>query len=104
MRRVAMLSLVISACTRQSASQPSEVPSELDAFIAHTVTEWQLPGAAVAIVKDGQVAFVKGYGVRELGKPEPVDGDTIFDAASLTKSFTAAAVATLIDEHKLAWD
>jgi CubicO group peptidase (beta-lactamase class C family) len=79
-------------------------PRELDAYIAAALREWDLPGAAVAVVKDGQLVVAKGYGVRELGRPEKVDENTIFDMASLTKSFTAAAISSLVDEHKLSWD
>src|SRR5881397_3499748 len=79
-------------------------PHELDAYVATVLRDWDLPGAAVAVVKDGQVIVAKGYGVRELGRPDLVDANTIFDVASLTKSFTAAAIASLVDEKKLAWD
>ena len=50
------------------------------------------------------MVFAKGYGVRELGRPEPVDEHTVFDAASLTKSFTGTLAALLVEEGKLAWD
>src|SRR6267142_2802806 len=90
-RRVlaAMLALVVTA-TPAFAASPSaprrEVfPPKLDAYIAKVLRDWDLPGAAVAVVKDGRVVVVKGYGVRELGRPEPVDENTIFDVASLTK-------------------
>jgi CubicO group peptidase (beta-lactamase class C family) len=59
---------------------------------------------AIAIVKDGKVVLAKGYGVREMGKPEPVDEHTLFAIASNTKAFTATAVAMLVDEKKLSWD
>jgi CubicO group peptidase (beta-lactamase class C family) len=77
---------------------------EIDAYAAKAGQEWKVPGFAVAIVKDDKVVFVKGYGVRELGKPEPVDKDTLFAVASNTKAFTSAALATLVDEGKLRWD
>lgn len=56
------------------------------------------------MVKDDQVIFAKGYGVRELGKPEPADEKTLFAIASNTKAFTTAALAILVDEGKLRWD
>jgi CubicO group peptidase (beta-lactamase class C family) len=59
---------------------------------------------AVAIVKDDSVIFAKGYGVRELGRPERVDENTLFAVGSQTKAFTAAALAILVDEGKLKWD
>ena len=61
-------------------------------------------GMAIAIVKDDKIAFAKGYGLRELGKSDPVDQNTVFAIASNSKAFTAAALAILVDEKKLAWD
>src|SRR5438270_7961253 len=83
---------------------PQSFPKELDDYVAATVRDWEITGVAVAVVKDGKVIAARGYGVRELGKPEPIDENTSFDAASLTKSFTVAAIASLVDEKKMAWD
>jgi CubicO group peptidase (beta-lactamase class C family) len=77
---------------------------EIDDYAAKAGREWNVPGFSIAIVKDDKVVFAKGYGVRELGKPEPVDKDTLFAVASNTKAFTSAALATLVDEGKLRWD
>jgi len=63
-----------------------------------------VPGMAAAIVRDGKVVHSKGYGVREIGKPEPVTPQTVFAIASCTKAFTATATAMLVDEGKMAWD
>jgi CubicO group peptidase (beta-lactamase class C family) len=79
-------------------------PETLDAYVRGALRDWEIPGAAVAVVKDGRVVVVRGYGVRELGKSDLVDGNTIFDVASLTKSFTAAAVASLVDDGRMEWD
>ena len=76
----------------------------LDAYIRQSMATWQVPGLAIAIVKDDKVVFIKGYGVREVGKPAPVDENTVFPLSSLTKGFTAAAVGILVDEGKLSWD
>jgi CubicO group peptidase (beta-lactamase class C family) len=65
---------------------------------------FDVPGMAVAIVKDGKILVAKGYGVRKLGDPTPVDEFTLFGIGSNTKAFTTAALATLIDEGKLSWD
>jgi CubicO group peptidase (beta-lactamase class C family) len=75
-----------------------------DAYVAKAVQEWGTPGLAIAVVKDGQVVFSKGYGVRELGKPQPVDTHTLFAIGSTTKAMTAALAGMLVDEKKLAWD
>src|SRR5256712_1290475 len=83
---------------------PQSFTKELDDYVAATVRDWEIPGVAVAVVKDGKVIAARGYGVREMGKPETIDENTIFDAASLTKSFTVAAIASLVDEKKMSWD
>ncbi|MCI0356836.1 MAG: serine hydrolase [Acidobacteria bacterium] len=80
------------------------MPAELDAYIGRALQDWGVPGAAVAIVKDGRVVAATGYGVRRLSEPQGVDAHTVFDIASLAKSFTASATAVLVDEGKLRWD
>jgi CubicO group peptidase (beta-lactamase class C family) len=82
----------------------SPPPSDLDAYVHQTMLQWRVPGMAVAVVKDGKVVLARGYGVRELGKPDKVDADTLFDIGSNTKSFTAAALGTLVSAGKLDWD
>lgn len=68
------------------------------------MTQWQAPGLAAVIVRDDRVLFMKGFGLRELGKPEPVTPSTVFPLASCSKSFTALALAMLVDDGKIAWD
>ncbi len=80
------------------------LPEALQAYVDESLKEWEIPGAAIAVVKDGRPDALYVFGVLELSRPEAVDVDTIFDAASLAKSFTAAAIATLVDEQRLAWD
>lgn len=80
---------------------------DVDAFTRyaeHSFAAYEVPGASVAIVKDGRVILTEGFGVRTLGQTAPVDGDTRFAIASCTKAFTAALLATLVDEGKLSWD
>lgn len=83
-------------------AQPQWTP-ELDAYIEKARNDWRVPGVAITLVQDGKV-LTKAYGVRRVGSPEPVDAHTMFDTASLSKSFTAAVVATLVDEGKMRWD
>ena len=79
-------------------------PADLDAWVERARTTFDVPGIAVAIVKDGKVVHARGYGVRRLGDPAPVDDQTLFGIASNTKAFTATAVGILVDEKKLSWD
>lgn len=86
---------------------PAALPEALKDFDAHverTRAAFEVPGIAVAIVKDGAVALEKGYGVRRLGEASPVNAHTLFAIASNTKAFAAASLAILIDEGKLKWD
>src|SRR4029453_225554 len=73
-------------------------------YVNKAMTDWGVPGVAIAVIKDDRIVFAKGYGVREVGKPEPVDERTVFAIGSSSKAFTAAAVAMLVDEKKLRWD
>lgn len=68
------------------------------------MSEFGVPGMAIGIVKDDQVLLAKGYGVREIGKPEPVDTATLFKIASNSKAFTTAALAVLVDDGLVSWD
>jgi CubicO group peptidase (beta-lactamase class C family)/D-alanyl-D-alanine dipeptidase len=79
-------------------------PKGFDAYAEKALRDWRAPGAAIAVVKNDSVVFARGYGVRELGKPDPVDANTIFGIASTTKAFTSGALGILVDEKKMAWD
>ena len=80
------------------------LPPDLDAYVAQGMQDWKLPGLAITVVKDGKPILVKGYGVREAGKPEPVDEDTLFAIGSATKAFTATALGMLVDRGAARWD
>jgi CubicO group peptidase (beta-lactamase class C family) len=76
----------------------------LDVYIEKAMREWEVPGLAIAVVRNDSVVFASGYGVRELGKPARVDEQTLFAVASTTKAFTAASLGMLVDAEKLKWD
>lgn len=96
---VILLSLTVARLRAQQGP-----PADLDDYVARAMKTYEVPGMAVAIVKDGKVLVSKGYGVRKLGEPAPVDENTLFGIGSNTKAFTAAALATLVDEGKISWD
>src|SRR5580704_3001854 len=79
-------------------------PTDLDEYVSKTMKAFDVPGLSVAIVKDGKVVLAKGYGVKKMGETAAVDENTLFGIGSNTKAFTAAALATLVDEGKIAWD
>ncbi len=76
----------------------------VDRVVERARKEFDVPGIAVAIVKDGEVVLAKGYGVRKAGESAPVTAQSLFRIASNTKAFTTAALAMLVDERKLRWD
>ncbi|RYD14390.1 MAG: class A beta-lactamase-related serine hydrolase [Lysobacteraceae bacterium] len=78
--------------------------AELETFIEAARVTLEVPGVAVGVVQDGKVVLAKGYGVRELGKPEPVDAETMFMIASNTKALTTLMLARLVAEGRFDWD
>lgn len=76
----------------------------LEADVNRVLKTFDVPGIAIAVVKDGKVVVTQGFGVRKLGDPTPVDGKTLFEIASNSKAFTAAGLAMLVDQGKLKWD
>ncbi len=78
--------------------------SDLAAEIEFIRADWHVPGLAVAVIKDDHIVFEGGAGVLECDQPAPVDEHTLFAIASNTKAFTAAAIAMLVEEDKIAWD
>ena len=104
-RTAISLSMILAvAVPMLSRAQKPGLPANFDAYVAHALKEFDTPGLAIAVVKDGQVVLVKGYGVKRLGDPAPVDAHTLFQIASNTKAFTAAALGILVDQGKLQWD
>ena len=103
LKRAALLLVFVLLFAPCAAAQGPDLAT-LDAQFAKALADWNVPGMSIAIVKDGKVVLAKGYGVREMGKPGPVDADTLFAIASNTKAFTSTLVAMLVDEKKLTWD
>jgi CubicO group peptidase (beta-lactamase class C family) len=79
-------------------------PQAIEKIMSDALQSWNVPGAALAIVHENKVVFLKGFGVRKLGQPGRVTADTVFPIASCTKAFTTLAMAMLVDEGKMAWD
>jgi len=104
-RRLAVnLAIVIATTFAAAQTKPSAPPTDLDAYVERAMKTFEVPGLALAIVKDGQTVVAKGYGVRKLGDPTPVDARTLFGIASNTKLFTATALGLLVEEGKIEWD
>lgn len=109
---------VFALCPVATAAAPAQAPAEptlpaqlhdLDRYVEGVREQFDVPGIAVAIVKDGEVVLERGYGVRELGgagsgNDRPVDAHTLFAIASITKAFTSASLSILADDGKLSLD
>jgi len=93
-----LLMLTVGASLEQTAA------TDLDAWVSRAMQTFEVPGLALAVVKDGRVVVAKGYGVRRLGDPAKVDEKTLFGIASNTKAFTATALGLLVEEGKIEWD
>jgi CubicO group peptidase (beta-lactamase class C family) len=105
-RRAAVLlviTLSAAVATAQPAARPAP-PPDIDQWIARAMRTFDVPGLALAIVKDDAVVVAKGYGVRKLGEPAAVDARTLFGIASNTKAFTATALGLLVEEGRIEWD
>lgn len=77
---------------------------EIDTFIEQQRQNYRVPGLAIAIVENDQIVFLKGYGLAQIGKEQRVDENTIFQLASLSKTFASAGLGKLVDQKKLQWD
>ncbi|MFA6770375.1 MAG: serine hydrolase domain-containing protein [Bacteroidales bacterium] len=73
-------------------------------YLQEIKEQWKIPGMAFAVVKDGEMIYSNGFGVKEMGKSNPVDVNTLFQIGSVSKSFTAAVMASLVAEEKIKWD
>jgi CubicO group peptidase (beta-lactamase class C family) len=101
---VFLFSLIVSAVTAQTDTIPSFVKDSLDNYVNRALTEWQIPGVSVCIVKNGKIVVMKGYGVKETGTNDKVDENTLFMIGSNSKAFTATALAMLDADKKLSLD
>jgi CubicO group peptidase (beta-lactamase class C family) len=102
---LAFSTLAAGASFAQAPAVAAVAPAfSLEADVTRVMKTFDVPGIAIAVVQDGKVIATQGFGVRKLGAPAPVDSKTLFEIASNSKAFTAALLAMLVDEGKLAWD
>jgi len=112
-RRAALLSAfatvgataLVATPRRARAAETGQAAAAIDLFAQQVMAAFpDEPGLGITVVEDGQVTLAKGYGVRRLGGTDKVTDSTLFGVASNTKAFTAAALAMLVEEGKVAWD
>ncbi|MEQ8240044.1 MAG: serine hydrolase [Cyclobacteriaceae bacterium] len=85
-------------------SVQSQDLEKIDAYLSKSLTDWDIPGMSVAIVKDGKVVLSKGYGLKDINGSAKVDENTLFAIASNTKAFISSSLAILVDEGKCDWN
>jgi CubicO group peptidase (beta-lactamase class C family) len=88
--------------TPAAAADPD--PAAIDRIVNDALKSWEVPGAALVVVRGDQVLVLKGYGLKHHEKRDPVTPDTLFPLASCTKAFTSTLLAMLADDGKLNWD
>jgi CubicO group peptidase (beta-lactamase class C family) len=97
-----IIHLVVCILISQSfVAQNGFVKDSLDVYITREMKRWNFPGMAVAVVKDGKVIFMKGYGYSNLEQKTPVTENTVFQIASNSKAFTGTSLALLEYYKKL---
>jgi CubicO group peptidase (beta-lactamase class C family) len=106
MRRILRLAVVLVA----ALATPSPVEAQgrpldgLDEWISRGLKDWSTPGLTLAVVHRDSVLLAKGYGVREFGRSEPVDENTLFSIGSCSKAFTSATIAGLVGDGRVGWE
>lgn len=98
--------LALAACGSDSSSQADQFRERLPIFeaaVQKSFSESTVPGMAIAIVNEDQVLYIKGFGVRRQGAALPIDTETVFPLASVSKSFTSATIASLVGDATLSW-
>lgn len=102
MKKILAFSLMLLTCIT-AWSQPLK-SDEIDRLVNRTLETFNVPGIAVAVIKDDQVIHMKGYGVSSIVTGKKTDENTLFAIASNSKAFTSAALGILVDEGKITWD
>ena len=105
MKKFATLKLIFSLIFLVNSgvlyAQNKFISDSLDKYMDREMRRWNIPGVAISIIKDGKIIYMKGFGVREAGKPGKVDENTLFMIASNTKAYTATALCLLDYQKKL---
>ena len=89
---------------RKAGALNSERIAQMKEFVETGMKKLDIPGVGLAFIDNGKIVYEGGLGVKELGKPDAVDANTLFMAASNTKGMTTLLLATLVDEGKVKWD
>src|SRR5262245_54399950 len=89
---------------RKARPLDAQCLAQITDFVRDLMQQFGIPGVGLSLIDAGKVVFEGGFGVKTLGKPDPVDADTLFLAASNTKALTTLLLALLVDDEKFRWD
>lgn len=103
MKKSLFFSLSLLLITSMASGQ-SEILSQVDSYTKQVCSDWRIPGLSLSIIKNDSLIWAKGYGVREMGSNVPVDEHSVYQIGSVSKSFTAAVMASLVDEGLVSWN
>jgi CubicO group peptidase (beta-lactamase class C family) len=78
--------------------------SAFEGYLSKAIRRFGVPGAAVAVIQGGEVAYLRGFGLKELGGTQPVTPDTLLMIGSITKPMTTMLAAALVDDGHLSWN
>jgi CubicO group peptidase (beta-lactamase class C family) len=102
------LGALLASCFVSEASLMAQTrgmsEAQIDTLAERAMQVFSIPGMSVGVIKDGKIVHAKGYGVRAVGESGGIDTHTLYPIASMSKTFTAGALAVLVDEGKLRWD
>lgn len=108
MRQLLLLGLLAISTTllaqKKASSDLDKKIKEFDTYVQAALKAWEVPGAGVAVVKDGKVIYLKAIGTRDLNTGAPANTETLFSIGSTTKAMTAVCLGMLVDEGKLNWN
>src|SRR5690349_10959117 len=99
--KVLFLAVLILSIGGAVSAQPV---ADVDALVKKAIDDKKVPAAGVAVVRNGQVVMVKGYGLADIEAGTPAGENTVFELASVTKQFTAAGIMLLVEDGKLKLD
>jgi CubicO group peptidase (beta-lactamase class C family) len=102
--RVFLGILCLALAFASGSARADGLAARLDPVIRAAMENWQVPGLAVAVVRDGETVLIRGYGRRDVESGAPVAPETAFALGSITKTMTALGLALLADEGRIAWD
>lgn len=78
--------------------------AQFDELVAEVLAEWRIPGLAMAVIQGKEPPLLRCWGLRDIDTGAPVTPHTVFPICSVTKSFTATALAMQVDQSRLDWD